>query len=238
MPSHRPGPRSGADLSKSANLGCETEKFLTRDRVLAKATQHSAGNEIGACFVDAASRHAMVRRLYDNGDALRFQHFMDHVSDLSGHFLLDLQPLGEHIDHACKLTDANHAAIRNVAHPRLANDRRHVVLTMALKRNAAQRDHFVVAFDFLERFLKDLCRILSVAREKLLKCANYARRRLCKTVTPGIVSGPLNNRSNRSLNIRSSRAIDFVVGKLGALKGMNVAVHQKSSVLLAAYAGH
>jgi len=32
----------------------------------------------------------------------------------------------------------------------VADDRRHVVLAVAFKTNAAQHDHFIVTFDFLK----------------------------------------------------------------------------------------
>ena len=59
---------------------------------------------------------------------------------------------------------------------------------MALETDAAQHDHLVIAFGFLEGLVQDLLRILAVAGKKLLVGARHARRSLDQTVAVGIVA--------------------------------------------------
>ncbi len=60
----------------------------------------------------------------------------------------------------------------------MADDRRHVMLAVAFETNAAQHDHFVITFDFLEGLLQDRLGILIVAAKILLVGARQAGRRL------------------------------------------------------------
>ena len=50
-------------------------------------------------------------RLDDHGDTPWLQLGIDGVGDLSGHLLLDLQPLGISLDHTCQLGDADHTIV-------------------------------------------------------------------------------------------------------------------------------
>ena len=69
--------------------------------------QHPAGDEVGAALADAAVDHAMMRRLDDHGDAAGLQYLFDRVGDLRREPLLNLQPLGENLDHARELGNAH-----------------------------------------------------------------------------------------------------------------------------------
>ena len=77
------------------------------------------------------------------------------------------------------------------------------MLAMAFEPNAAQHNHFVVAFDFLESLLQDFDRILSIADKKLFERARHASGRLGQTITVWIVAGPSNNCSKCSFDIGS-----------------------------------
>jgi hypothetical protein len=61
-----------------------------------------------------------------------------------------LEALGIDLNHPRELANANHTAAWNIAHPGLPDDGRHVILAVALKANATQHNHFVIAFDFLK----------------------------------------------------------------------------------------
>ena len=49
----------------------ERQEFLTCDGAVAEDAQHTAGDEIGAGFHDAACCHALMLRLDEHGDSLR-----------------------------------------------------------------------------------------------------------------------------------------------------------------------
>src|SRR5712671_4393189 len=178
----------------------DAEEFLPRQRIVAKTTQHPAGDQIGARLVDAARRHAVMRRLDDHGDALGFEDIVDRIGDLRRQLFLDLQPLGIDVDHAGELADADHPAVRDVTHPGLADDGRHVVLAMTLEANAAQHDHLVVAFDLLKGPLQDLDRVLGVAGKEFLEGARDARRRVEQASPLRIVAGPTDDGADRRLD--------------------------------------
>ena len=78
------------------------------------------------------------------------QRRLDGVGDLGGHGLLRLQALGEDLHHARDLGDADDAAVGQVGDVRHAQERRHVVLAVALHADVAQHDEVVVAAGLLE----------------------------------------------------------------------------------------
>src|SRR5262249_43826134 len=65
------------------------ENLLSRQRIVAQATQHAARDQVGVRLVDATRGHAMMRRLDDDADALRLENIVDGVGDLGRHLLLD-----------------------------------------------------------------------------------------------------------------------------------------------------
>src|SRR6476619_3622542 len=118
---------SSSAVSCAALAGATSPFAKTRDGS-ARCRESSLAygcHDVGVRLVHAR-RHAVVRRLDNDADALRFQDVMDGVGNLRGHFLLNLQAPGIDVDHARELADADHAAIWNVGYPGLANDRRHV----------------------------------------------------------------------------------------------------------------
>jgi hypothetical protein len=76
-----------------------SEEFLTSQRVVAKAAQPATAHEIAVRLVHAARRHAVMRRLDNYADALRFQDVIDRVGNLRGHLFLNLQAPGIDVDH-------------------------------------------------------------------------------------------------------------------------------------------
>src|SRR4051812_10948048 len=129
----------------SSALCRHSEKFLAGQRPVAKAAEHAAGYKVGVRLVHTSRRHAVMRWLDNDADTLWFQHGVDGVGDLGGQLFLNLEAPGIDVDDARPLADANHAAIWNVGHPGPADDRRHVVLAMAVETDAAQHDHLVIA---------------------------------------------------------------------------------------------
>ena len=104
-----------------------------------------------ARLAHAARRHALVLGLDQHGHAARAQRRLDGIGDLGRHGLLRLQALGEDLHHAGDLGDADDAAVGQVGDVRHAQERRHVVLAVALDADVAQHDEIVVAAGLVER---------------------------------------------------------------------------------------
>src|ERR1700730_237855 len=85
-----------------------------------------------------ARGHALMRRLEDDRNTLRFKDIIDRIGDFSRHLFLDLQTLGVDLNHAGELANASHTATGNISHPGLDDDGRHVMLTMAFESDAPQ----------------------------------------------------------------------------------------------------
>ena len=105
-------------------------------------------------FMDAARRHALMRRLDHHGDALGLQNMLDAIGDLRAHLLLHLQAARIGIHHAGELGDADHLAVRQIADMGAPDDRRQMMLAMRFEPDVAQHHHFVIALDLLEGALK------------------------------------------------------------------------------------
>ena len=85
----------------ACKLNIETgHEFLARRRVVAKTSQHSARNKRHPVLMHAPGGHASVGCLYDHGDPLRLQHFLNDVGDLSRQSFLNLKSPGEGVHHA------------------------------------------------------------------------------------------------------------------------------------------
>jgi hypothetical protein len=115
---------------------------------------------------------------------------LDGVGDLHGHGLLGLETLGEDLDQAGQLGEADHLAGRHVRDPGLAQERRHVVLAMALHVDAAQHDHVVVALHVLEGARQLLGRIAVIAGEPLAIGLDDAFGGVQQAFAVRIVAGP------------------------------------------------
>ena len=142
--------RSSGELLGDVGVD-ERQELVPGLPLVAEHTKHPAGDEVSAALADAAVDHAVMRGLYDHGDAAGLQHLVDCVGDLRGKALLNLQPLGEDLDHPRQLGNSHHPLVGNVADPHPANDRRDMVLAMALEGHAAQNDHLVITVDLAER---------------------------------------------------------------------------------------
>ena len=192
--------------------------------LVAEHAEHAARDEVGAALVDAAADHAMVGRLDHHRHALGIQHLLDRVGDLRGQALLDLQPLGEDLDHPRELRDADHPLVGDIADPGAPDDRRDVMLAMALEGDAAQHDHLVIAVDLGEGLAQHLLRILVVAGEIFAEGAPQPVRRLAQAVAVGVLADPLQHRAERVLDLRVADIRDAGV-RCGAAFALELAIH-------------
>src|SRR5215471_10406698 len=138
-----------------------SEKLPAKLGVVTKTSQHAARNQTAVRLVHPSRGHAMMHRLDNDADPFWFEHGIDRIGDLSGHFFLNLEAPGEGLHDARELADADHAPARNVGDTSLPDDGRDVVFAMTLETNVAQNHHLVIAVDLFERLLQDLGGILA-----------------------------------------------------------------------------
>src|SRR6185503_11434729 len=112
------------------------------------------------------------------------------------------------------------ALVREVAHVRLADDRHHVVLAVALEADVGHDDHLVVALDLAERAGEHVAGILLVAGEEFLVGAHHPAGRIEEPFAGGIVAGPADQRANRRFGLFTPgtlrRAGSFLAGHFPA----------------------
>ena len=185
------------------------QEFLPGDRVIAEGAGHVACYEIRAGLHDAACRHAVVFCLQHDGHALRLQDVFDRVGNLSRQFFLNLQAFSVRLYNACKFGNANDASIRDVGDPGAADDWGHVVFAVALKPNAAQDDHAVVAVGFFKRLLKNRFGIFRVAFEILFVSTRDARWRFMQPVAIWIFACPEQNRAYGGLDFGAAWLLEI-----------------------------
>ena len=137
--------------------------------IVAEGAEHLAGDHRHAALVHAAGGHALVAGIDHHRHAGRLQGFLDALGDLRGELFLHLEAAGVALHHARQLADADHAVGRHVADVGAADDRRHVVLAVALELDVAQHHHLVVALDFLEGALEVVGRVLGIAGEPVAR---------------------------------------------------------------------
>ena len=140
--------------------------------------------------MDAARGHALVGRLDDDADAFRIQHVPDAVGDLRRHLFLDLEAPRKGLHDPREFADADDLVVRQIAHVRAPDDRRHVVFAVRLETDITQHDHLVVTVDFLESALQVLDRILLVAAEPVLVGRHDALRRVQQAFPARVIARP------------------------------------------------
>jgi hypothetical protein len=148
------------------------EKLPAEYWILPKAAEHTAGDEVRAWLVDAASHHAVMFRPNHHGDAQRFQDLVDSSGDLRGKALLNLEPLRISFDDACKFRDPNDPFVWHIGYPGPPDDRSDVVLAMAFERDAPQHDHLIVPAGFLEGFLQYSLSVVLITGKIFPECTN------------------------------------------------------------------
>ena len=132
----------------------------------------------------------------------RLQHLLQGIRDLRRQRLLDLHPLGEHLDKARQLGNPGDAACRQVPDMRLAQDGNDVVLAVRFEADVAQDDHLVVGGGLLERRRKQRDRIFVVSGEELLIGPHHAPGRACEAFAVGVVARPFDQRPHRRFRLR------------------------------------
>jgi hypothetical protein len=90
-------------------------------------------------------------------------------------------PFSVDFDDPGELTDANYPTARDVRYPGPTDDRREVMIAVALEADAAEHNYFVIALEDLEGLLQNQRRILAVPGEILLKGSS---RNISECVSP------------------------------------------------------
>ena len=131
--------------------------------------------------------------------------------------LLGLQAMGEDIDDARDLGQADNLAVRQIADMRLADDRHHMMLAMRVECYVLDDDEVVIAGDFLEGAAELLGRAHVVAVEHFAECLGDTLRRVYQALSLWIVAGPAQQRGDRRLDLGFARPIGdrlFHIGRL------------------------
>ena len=139
-------------MASAARYGVDQlEKAVAIARIALEYAAEARRHSRDAMLAHTAHRHALVLGFDQDCDAARRQNRLDGAGDLCRQLLLRLQAAGEDLDDAGELRQADHAVARQVGDMRHADERRDMVLAMALHADVAQHDHVVVAADVLER---------------------------------------------------------------------------------------
>jgi hypothetical protein len=96
---------------------------------------------------------------------------------------------------------------------------------MALKTDAAQHDHLIIAFDLFEGLFQDLDWVLTIAREEFLERARYPRRRLAQAIPFGIFARPSDDGAHRGLDLGSARPFNPGQRRVCAIQRMYTWTH-------------
>jgi len=185
------------------------QKFLPRRGLPPENAQHAARHHGDARLVDAPGGHAVMHRFDHHRDAQWFEDFVQARSDLGGHFLLDLQALGIHIDEPRQLGNSDHAPPWHIGDVRLADDRREVMLAMRLERDIPQRNDFVVARDLFKCPAQVVGGVLLIAGEPFLERTRDPRGRALKPFAVRVVAGPAEQHAHGIFSFRSRRLLGF-----------------------------
>jgi len=118
-----------------------------------------------------------------------------------------LQTLGVNLHDPGKLADADHPAVWQIGDVGAADERHHVVLAMAGKRNVPHQHHFFIAVGFLEGAFQQRGRIGEVPGEEFVKRADHARGRVQQALARGIVAGIGDQGADRGFRLRARRTL-------------------------------
>ena len=171
--------RAGAS-SRSAGHGAaqldQLEELHARARVVAEGAEHRARHRERVLLLDAAHRHAQMRRFHHDGDAERRDLVADRVGDLVGQPLLHLQAAAEDVDEPRNLAEADHLVARNVGDVALAEERQQVMLAQAVEVDVLD-DHHLAIIDREQRVVEHLVDVGVVsAGQKLERLLDPLRR--------------------------------------------------------------
>src|SRR5579859_3699763 len=177
-------------VPRRSGMADHREELAARDLVGAEVAQHGRRHHRNSGLVHAARRHALMRRLDDDGNASRLQNVLDGVGDLRVHFLLHLEPARIRLDDARKLGNADHAVGGKIADMGAPDDRRQMVFAVRLEADVLQDDHVVVTLDLLKGAPHIGFGVLAVAREPFFEGFDDAFRRFAQALAIRIVSRP------------------------------------------------
>ena len=82
--------------------------------------EHATGGGNCSSLLHPTHHHAEMAGLYNDGDALRLEHFGEGKSDLLCEPFLDLKSPREHFDYSSDLGEANYSAVGDVSDVHLA----------------------------------------------------------------------------------------------------------------------
>src|SRR5262252_3030831 len=116
-----------------------------------------------------------MRSLDYDPDSNRLEDAIDRVRNLSSHSFLNLKTFRVCVDKTGKFTDSDDSRSRNIGHPHLSDDRRHVMLAVAFEWNASQSDRTLISSGFAERGLQEGVGITTVTRKILPECPYHSQ---------------------------------------------------------------
>jgi hypothetical protein len=93
---------------------------------------------------------------------------------------------------------------------------------MALEANATQHNHFIISFDFFERFLQEFDWVQGAADKKLFERACHARWSLDQTFAFRIIAGPSNNGPKRSFDISAVGPVNLATQRSDLFQRMHI----------------
>jgi hypothetical protein len=98
----------------------EVQKFLPRFSSRLQAAEHATGGSNCFSLLHPTHHHAEMAGLYNDGDALRLEHFGEGKGDLLCEPFLDLKSPREHFDYSSDLGEADYSAAGDVSDVHLA----------------------------------------------------------------------------------------------------------------------
>ena len=132
----------------------ELEELRPGARVVLEDAEHRARDRDRVLFLDAAHRHAQVRRLHDDADAERPDFVAQRLGDLTGQSFLHLQAARKDLDQARDFAEPDDAALRYVGDVTFSEKRQQVMLAEAIEVDVLD-DHHLVIIDAEERVVED-----------------------------------------------------------------------------------
>ena len=161
-------------------------------------------------------------RIDHDSNAMRIQVLPDALCDLGGQALLNLQPLGKTVQHACKLRDAHHPVTGQVGNGCLPDNRRHVMLAMGLKRYVLEQDNFIIAANLFERARQMQARVFAIPAAIFPPGTADTARRIQKALPIGIITCSAPERPDGVLHVmRNGKFSVFANG----FKIMRLVIH-------------
>ncbi len=124
------------------------------------------------------------------------------VSDLGRETFLNLEAASVTVQHAGELGNADDAVAGKICDVRLADDRRHVMLTMGQKRDVLKKNDVVVTAGVLKRAIQMYRGLFFVAPAILAPSPGNALGRVDQAFSVRIVSRPAQQSTNGFFNFR------------------------------------